>query len=162
VIYTILLANCVNQCHAARSNVSNSAGVDQCQSRCIKPSRPDGGLVCMALKSPADGPDRSIATETRFPRDVRPSLNFRHNVAGARTTLRAMCGRLQVGGASGQIERGWAEQKHSLAFLRVQAAPSPTVRPVQVIHHLPVSMTKLLAADWTAPNRLRLWTRADG
>ena len=47
----------------------------------------------MALKSPADGPDRSIATETRFPRDVRSSLNFRHNVAGARTTLRAMYGR---------------------------------------------------------------------
>ena len=28
----------------------------------MKPSRPDGGLVCMALKSPANGRDRSIAS----------------------------------------------------------------------------------------------------
>ena len=56
-------------------------------------SRPDGGLVCMALKTLANGPERSIAAETRCPRDVRSYLNFRHNVAWARTTLRAMYGR---------------------------------------------------------------------
>jgi hypothetical protein len=70
--------------------VSNSASVDQCQSRCIKPSRPDGGLVCMALKSPANGRDRSIATESRCPHDVRSSLNFRHNVAASRASIWAI------------------------------------------------------------------------
>jgi hypothetical protein len=134
---TFLIANCVDQCHAERSNVSNSADVDQCQiwdrmncsgtssdlarrmssrlscgedCRCrgptetatsnsasvdqcqvgYKPSRPGGGLVLLTEVPQQTERGRSIATETRFPRDVRSSLNFRHNVAGARTTLRAM------------------------------------------------------------------------
>ena len=30
--YKILIANCVNRCHARKPLVSNSAGADQCQS----------------------------------------------------------------------------------------------------------------------------------
>jgi hypothetical protein len=82
----IFCVNCANQCRAA--------SVDQ---RRCKPSRPGGGLVCMALKSPVNGRDRSIATEMRCLRDVRSSLNFRHDVVTSRMSKWAMCGRLQVG-----------------------------------------------------------------
>ena len=36
----------------ANASVSNSAGVDQCQSRCMKPSRPGGGLVPHGIEVP--------------------------------------------------------------------------------------------------------------
>jgi hypothetical protein len=44
----------------------------------------------MALKSPANGRDRSIATESRCPHDVRSSLNFRHNVVASRASIWAI------------------------------------------------------------------------
>ena len=61
----------------------------------MKLSRPGGGLVLHSTEVPQQTErGRSIATKTRCPPDVRSSLNFRHNVAGARRTLRAITGLL--------------------------------------------------------------------
>ena len=57
----------------------------------MKLSRPGGELVLHGTEVPQQTErGRSIATKTRCPPDVRSSLNFRHNVAGARSTLKGL------------------------------------------------------------------------